>query len=166
MIQEKIKSLNELQLILANPTNNDKKVVFTNGCFDILHAGHVQYLESAKELGDLFIIGINSDRSIKVLKGQGRPVNTQTARALVLAALESVDYITIFNEPTPLELIKKLKPHILAKGGDWPIEEIVGRQEVESYKGMVKTIPFIPGYSTSSLIAKIHAMEVCSSETE
>ena len=96
MIQEKIKSLNELQLILANPTNNDKKVVFTNGCFDILHAGHVQYLESAKELGDLLIIGINSDRSIKVLKGQGRPVNTQTARALVLAALESVDYITIF----------------------------------------------------------------------
>ncbi len=162
MIQEKIKSLTELLPLTAEEKKRGKKIVFTNGCFDLLHAGHVEYLEEARKLGDLLVIGLNSDRSVRAIKGSARPVNTQTARAVVLAALECVQYVILFNEADPLQLILAIKPDILVKGGDWPAAEIVGAKEVKAYGGSVKTIPFVPGYSTTDLIEKIRGLEFCS----
>jgi len=134
---------------------NGKTIAFTNGCFDIIHAGHIQYLADAKKLGDVLIIGLNSDDSVRRLKGNSRPLNDQTARAAVLSALKSVDYVTIFEEDTPYELIKALKPDILVKGGDYNHDNIVGADIVEESGGKVVVIPFLTGYSTSSLIEKI-----------
>ncbi len=162
MIQEKIKSLIELLPLAAEEKKRGKKIVFTNGCFDLIHAGHVEYLEEARKLGDLLVIGLNSDRSVRAIKGIARPVNTQTARAVVLAALECVQYVILFNEADPLQLILAIKPDILVKGGDWPAAEIVGAKEVKAYGGSVKTIPFVPGYSTTDLIEKIRGLEFCS----
>lgn len=161
MIQEKIKSLTELLPLAAEEKKRGKKIVFTNGCFDLLHAGHVEYLEEARKLGDLLVIGLNSDRSVRAIKGTARPVNTQTARAVVLAALECVQYVIVFNEADPLQLILAIKPDILVKGGDWPAAEIVGAKEVKAYGGSVKIIPFVPGYSTTDLIEKIRSLEFC-----
>ncbi len=127
------------------------KVVFTNGCFDILHRGHVTYLEKAKSLGDILILGLNSDASVRRLKGEGRPINDEQSRALVMAALASVDYVTIFDEDTPLELIKAVRPDILVKGGDYAIEDIVGRE----YAAKTATIAFVDGFSTTKTISKI-----------
>ncbi len=132
-----------------------KRVVFTNGCFDILHAGHVEYLKKARSLGDVLVVGLNSDRSVKALKGRGRPINSQLDRAKVIAALCFVDYVTIFNEDTPEKLIKALRPDILAKGGDWKVEDIVGGEFVTSRGGRVVSLPFVKGYSTTSLIKKV-----------
>ena len=129
-----------------------KKIVFTNGCFDILHCGHVQYLEKAKSLGDYLVIGINSDKSVRKIKGAKRPITPQNERAGILAALASTNFIVIFNEPTPLKLIEALKPHLLIKGGDWKENNIVGADIVKCYRGKVKTIPFIKNYSTSKVI--------------
>lgn len=131
------------------------KIVFTNGCFDILHTGHVQYLEEAKSLGDKLIIGLNSDASVKRLKGAERPVNHQEDRANVLAALGFVDGIVIFDEDTPAKLIEALCPDILVKGGDWPVEKIVGSDFVLKNGGQVLSIPFREGHSTSGIIEKI-----------
>jgi D-beta-D-heptose 7-phosphate kinase/D-beta-D-heptose 1-phosphate adenosyltransferase len=128
------------------------KIVFTNGCFDVLHRGHVYYLSKAREMGDLLVVGLNSDRSVSRLKGEGRPLNKQNARAEVLGALGMVDYIILFEEDTPLELIKTLAPDLLVKGGDYRVQEIVGYSEVTSGGGQVVTIPILEGYSSSSII--------------
>ncbi len=132
-----------------------KKVVFTNGCFDILHAGHVQYLEKAKASGDMLVVGVNSDASVKRLKGMNRPIAPEIDRCTVLAGLEAVDATVIFNEDTPARIIEKLLPDILIKGADWPIEGIVGAKTVLAYGGEVKTIKFLEGRSTTSIIERI-----------
>ena len=132
-----------------------RRLVFTNGCFDLLHAGHVTFLERAKRYGDVLVVGINSDRSVRALKGPGRPVVTQRDRARVLAALESVDYVTIFNERTPQRLVEALRPHVLIKGADWAASEIVGRDTVRRRGGRIIRMPLLKGYSTSRLIEKI-----------
>ncbi len=151
----KLKTWDEISIIVNKQKQKGKKIVFTNGCFDILHAGHIKYLQEAKELGDILIIGLNSDDSIKRLKGKERPINSQTDRAVVLGGLSSVDYVVIFQEDTPLNLIKHIKPDILVKGGDWKVEEIVGSDIVLSYNGQVKSLSFIEQISTSLIIKKI-----------
>ena len=133
----------------------NKQIVFTNGCFDILHAGHVTYLESAKRLGDILIIGLNSDGSVKRLKGKSRPVNSEHDRAIVLGALKAVDFVVYFEEDTPLELIKIVKPDFLVKGGDYKIENIVGADVVQDKGGEVFVIPFVEGKSTTNIINKM-----------
>lgn len=137
-------------------SNKGKKIVFTNGCFDILHRGHVTYLAEAKKLGDLLVLGVNSDASVKRLKGPERPINNETDRAYVLSQLKSVDFAEIFTEDTPLNLILKVKPNILVKGGDWKIDQIVGGKEVVASGGEVFSLQFVDGYSTTSIIQKIH----------
>ncbi len=131
-----------------------KRIVFTNGCFDILHAGHVQYLQKAKRFGDLLIVGLNSDRSTRKLKGPGRPVNSERDRAQVLGALSCVDYVSIFNEDTPLELIKSIKPHVLVKGADWTLHSIAGRNEVLSWGGRIRRVRLLKGRSTTGILKK------------
>lgn len=130
-------------------------VVFTNGCFDLLHPGHLQYLSEAKDSGDRLIIGLNADDSVKRLKGEGRPVRKVEERALMLAGLEMVDAVVAFSEDTPLQLIEYLRPDILVKGGDYEIKDIVGAKEVRSYGGQVKKLSFQQGFSTTALIEKI-----------
>jgi len=132
-----------------------KKVVFTNGCFDIIHVGHVTYLEEAKNEGDFLVVGINTDSSVRNLKGPNRPINHQSARLQVMAALESVDAVILFEEDTPLNLIKEIKPDILVKGGDYPISEIVGADFVLMHGGKVKTLSLIPNYSTTGIEQKL-----------
>lgn len=151
----KIRSLNSLLRILSRLRREGKKIGFTNGVFDILHPGHIDYLQKAKKQVDVLILGINSDRSVKKIKGKSRPINTQRDRAKVLAGLEAVDYIVIFNEETPYQLISSIKPDYLFKGSDWKREEIVGREIVESLGGKVVTIPYLKGYSTTGLLRKI-----------
>lgn len=151
----KLKSLKEIKKISAKLKKQGKKIVFTNGCFDILHYGHIKYLEKCKKLGNFLIVGLNSDSSIKKIKGKGRPVTGQKARAAVLSALESVDFVTLFGDKTPEKLIKTVRPHILAKGGDWRAEDIAGAGFVKSGGGRVVTIPFIEGYSTTRVIKRI-----------
>ncbi|MFL5783089.1 MAG: D-glycero-beta-D-manno-heptose 1-phosphate adenylyltransferase [Bacteriovoracaceae bacterium] len=135
--------------------NKGKKIVFTNGCFDILHRGHVTYLAEAKKLGDLLVIGLNSDASVKRLKGPERPINNEKDRQYVLSQLKSVDFVEIFTEDTPLNLILTVKPGVLVKGGDWKIEQIVGGKEVQANGGQVFSLNFVDGYSTTNLIEKI-----------
>lgn len=132
-----------------------KKLVFTNGCFDLLHVGHVRYLKEARSLGDLLVVAINTDKSVQKLKGQDRPLQNQEDRSEILAALECVDFVTIFDEETPEKLIQRIKPDILVKGGDWTIDKIVGAPFVMSYGGEVKSLQFVPGRSTTLLIEKM-----------
>ena len=132
-----------------------RALVFTNGCFDLLHPGHVRYLAEARALGDALVVALNSDRSVRALKGGGRPILNEQERAEVVAALEAVDYVTIFNEETPRELIAELLPEVLVKGGDWPIDQIVGRVEVEAAGGRVVSLPYLEGSSTSDMIDRI-----------
>lgn len=132
-----------------------KRVVFTNGCFDILHRGHVDYLTKAKALGDLLVVGVNGDDSVRRLKGPNRPVVNQDDRAAVLAALAAVDYVSLFEEDTPLELISAIVPDVLVKGADWSVGTIVGKDVVEAAGGTVQTLEFLPNRSTSSIIQKI-----------
>lgn len=134
---------------------NGRRVVFTNGCFDLLHPGHIRSLELARKLGDVLIVGLNSDASVRQLKGEGRPVVPERERAEILAAFESVDAVVIFDELTPREVIGRLLPDVLVKGGDWPGDQIVGREEVEAAGGRVVSIPVVPGYSTSAILRKI-----------
>ncbi|WP_243544255.1 D-glycero-beta-D-manno-heptose 1-phosphate adenylyltransferase [Pseudodesulfovibrio tunisiensis] len=134
----------------------DARIVFTNGCFDILHPGHVDLLKRARALGDALVLGLNSDGSVRSLgKGEDRPINSQEERAFVLAALECVDFIILFHDSTPLELIKAVRPQVLVKGGDWAVENIVGRDVVEKNGGKVVSLPLIEGYSTTALVEKI-----------
>jgi rfaE bifunctional protein nucleotidyltransferase chain/domain len=135
--------------------NKGKRIVFTNGCFDILHRGHVTYLAEARKLGDFLVIGLNSDESVKRLKGPLRPINNENDRQYVLSQLKSVDFVEIFNEDTPLNLILKVCPNILVKGGDWKIDQIVGAREVIANGGDVFSLNFVDGYSTTSIIHKI-----------
>ena len=139
---------------INNWKREGKKIVFTNGCFDIIHAGHVDYLEKAKALGDVLVVGLNSDGSIRRIKGPERPINIQEHRKRVLEALKPVDLVIIFDEDTPERLIKEIKPDVLVKGGDWKIENIVGADFVKSYGGEVKTIDFVYDISTTKIIQK------------
>ena len=132
-----------------------QKVVFTNGCFDVLHFGHVHYLLEAKKLGDILVVGLNSDNSVRRLKGPARPINGENERAFVLAALSFVDYITVFEEDTPLNLIKIVQPDVLVKGGDYALDQIVGADFVSQNGGIVTTIPFVEGYSSSRIIDQL-----------
>ncbi|MGB2630456.1 MAG: D-glycero-beta-D-manno-heptose 1-phosphate adenylyltransferase [Candidatus Omnitrophota bacterium] len=151
----KIKSWQELAGIIKKEKASGKTIGFTNGCFDILHLGHIKYLEEARSNCDLLVVGVNSDGSVKSIKGDSRPVNNEKARTEVLAALESVDFITLFDEDTPEHLIKTLTPGVLFKGGDWKEEDIVGADHVKSSGGKVQVIPYIEGYSTTEMIEKI-----------
>lgn len=152
---KKIKTKAQANTWIKEQQNASKSVVFTNGCFDILHLGHIDYLEKARALGDVLIIGLNSDESVKRLKGANRPVNNEYARARMLAALDFVDAVCAFTEDTPKELIETLIPNILVKGGDYTIETIVGAETVLKHGGVVKTIDLVDGYSTTNLIEKI-----------
>jgi D-beta-D-heptose 7-phosphate kinase/D-beta-D-heptose 1-phosphate adenosyltransferase len=138
-----------------NRVRKGRKIVFTNGCFDILHVGHVRYLREAREQGDLLVVGLNTDASVRRLKGPDRPVNSEAARAEVLAALAAVDYITLFDQETPEELIRTVRPDVLVKGGDYTVETIVGAPFVMSYGGKVKTLQFVDGFSTTATIDKM-----------
>ncbi|MGJ0301371.1 D-glycero-beta-D-manno-heptose-7-phosphate kinase [Aliarcobacter cryaerophilus] len=152
-----IKTFDEIKTLSSKLHNQGKKIVFTNGCFDILHAGHVKYLEVAKSYGDVLILGLNADSSVKKLKGPTRPINTQDDRAYILASLESVDYVVIFEEETPYELIKLIKPHVLVKGGDYEGKEVVGQDIADE----LKLVQFVDGKSTTNTIKRIQENEKC-----
>jgi D-glycero-beta-D-manno-heptose 1-phosphate adenylyltransferase len=154
-LHPEILTLDEAILRFGREKRNGRRVVFTNGCFDLLHPGHIGSLEQARALGDALIVGLNSDSSVRQLKGAGRPVLPERERAEILAALESVDAVVIFDEPTPREVIARLLPDVLVKGGDWPGDQIVGREEVEAAGGCVVSIPVVPGYSTTEMLRKI-----------
>jgi len=147
----------ELLEIIERLKSERKKVVFTNGVFDIVHRGHVEYLTKAKALGDVLLVGMNTDASVRRLKGPERPVVSQDDRAFVLAALQIVDYVCLFDEDTPYNLIKAVVPDVLVKGSDWPIDDIVGKDIVEAAGGKVQTIDYVPNHSTTNLIQKIDA---------
>ena len=153
------KLLTEEEVSLFSDKHKDEKVVFTNGCFDILHAGHVDYLQKAADLGDVLIVGLNSDSSVRRLKGDSRPINNQEDRAKVLCSLSFVDYVVIFDEDTPLHLIETIKPNVLVKGGDYKPEEVVGRKEVENNGGKLKLIPFVDGKSTTNTVAALKEIQ-------
>lgn len=149
----KIKTVSQLKGILKKKKR--RKIVFTNGCFDIIHYGHVQYLQKAKTKGDILIVGLNSDASVKRLKGEKRPINCQKDRAEILSEFKSVDFVVIFNEDTPLNLIKTIKPDILVKGADWRNKTIVGSDIVKKYGGKTVTISYLKNRSTSGIIKRI-----------
>ncbi len=154
-MNSKIKTVPALANILDRKRREGKRIIFTNGCFDILHIGHIRYLRKAKALGDILVIGLNSDSSVRKIKGRSRPINNQRDRAEVLSSLPFVDYIVLFSEPTPVKLIKELKPDTLVKGGDWRVSDIVGADFVRARGGKVVTIPFVKGHSTTSLIERM-----------
>lgn len=151
----KILTLAELYIEREMLRGSGRMVVFTNGCFDLLHPGHVRYLQQAKALGDALIVGLNSDRSVRELKGSNRPILNEAERAEVISALGCVDYVTVFDDPTPREIIATLLPDILVKGGDWGVDQIIGRREVESAGGRVLSLPFVEGSSTTDVIQRI-----------
>ncbi len=151
----KIKKPEALKRVLAKHRGPRRKIVFTNGVFDILHRGHVTYLNQARKLGTLLVVALNEDESVQKLKGPTRPVNRLSDRMLTLAGLECVDFVTYFGESTPLELIRLLKPMVLVKGGDYAIKDIVGADDVMDWGGQVKALPFVEGYSTTQLIQKL-----------
>jgi D-beta-D-heptose 7-phosphate kinase/D-beta-D-heptose 1-phosphate adenosyltransferase len=153
--RSKIKGLEEAKKEIDRLKSQGKRIVFTNGCFDILHPGHTRYLYAARELGDYLVVAVNSDRSVKAIKGKGRPILSQDARIELLAALSFVDAVVLFDEDNPLKLIQHLVPHVLVKGGDWAEEEIIGADVVKKVGGEVRRIPFISGFSSTDLIKKI-----------
>jgi len=154
-MHNKIMTVHELRPLLDILRATGKKVVFTNGCFDIIHTGHTRYLSLAKSLGDVLIVAVNSDSSVRTIKGDKRPINTESDRMETLAALESVDYVVVFSEPDPYRIISELQPDILVKGGDWPVEKIIGRDIVEARGGRVVSVGYIEGASTTGIIEKI-----------
>ncbi|HTL71011.1 MAG TPA: D-glycero-beta-D-manno-heptose 1-phosphate adenylyltransferase [Candidatus Eisenbacteria bacterium] len=155
MTAAKVLPLSRLLERLKSDRRGGKKIVFTNGCFDLLHLGHVRYLRQARSLGDRLVVGVNRDASVRGNKGSGRPVCSERERSEVLAALESVDYVTLFSEKTPERLIRAVRPDVLVKGGDWKKKDIVGWQFVESYGGKVRPLKFVDGFSTTRLIEKV-----------
>ena len=169
-----ILTLEEAILRFGREKRNGRRVVFTNGCFDLLHPGHIRELEFARAQGDFLIVGLNSDAGVQELKGPGRPLMPERERAEILAALESVDAVIIFDEPTPLEIISRLLPDVLVKGEDWPLDQIVGRQQVEAAGGEVVRAPILRGFSTTAIIRKIRegsgeapqSKEACKSRAE
>jgi rfaE bifunctional protein nucleotidyltransferase chain/domain len=154
-LNREILTLEEAILRFGREKRNGRRIVFTNGCFDLLHPGHITSLEQARALGDALIVGLNSDASVRQLKGAGRPVLPEQERAEILVALECVDAVVIFDALTPREVIARLLPDVLVKGGDWPADHIVGREEVEAAGGRVVAIPVVPGYSTTTILRKI-----------
>jgi rfaE bifunctional protein nucleotidyltransferase chain/domain len=158
-VQQKICSQETLKIKLENWAKENKKVVFTNGCFDILHKGHVDYLAKAADLGNILVIGLNTDASVSKLKGNHRPIQDEESRLQIIASLGFVDAVILFDEPTPYELIKMVQPDILVKGSDYKPENIVGFDVVMAKGGEVKTIDFIPGYSTSGIENKIKGLK-------
>lgn len=155
MSMKKILPKEDLKRELDRLRGAGKRIVFTNGCFDILHVGHARYLKEAKKLGDVLVLALNSDSSVRGLKGEKRPLVPENERAEVVASLESVDYVTLFSEATPLALITYLRPDVLVKGGDWAEENVVGREAVQSWGGRVAIIPEVKGSSTTNIIEKI-----------
>ncbi len=153
---EKIKNIFQLKKIIKILKSQNKKIIFTNGCFDILHIGHIRYLRAAKKLGDILIVGLNSDKSVKKIKGPKRPIFPQNIRKEMLSSLEFVDYIVIFDELTPIKLIKDINPTIQVKGGDYDVDKIPEKSAVEEGGGKVVIVPYVKGYSTSEIIKKIH----------
>ena len=154
-LKTKLKALEIIKNEIQPLQQQGKKIVFTNGCFDILHAGHVDIFQQARNLGDVLVVAVNSDISIKKIKGEKRPVVPQEQRMQVLAALEAIDYVVIFEEEDPFQVIKELQPDILVKGGDWPIETIVGREIVEKKGGKILSIPLMEGISTTNIIEEV-----------
>ena len=153
--KEKVKEKEELRKVLEEAKSKGKRIVFTNGCFDLLHIGHLRYLEKAKALGDILVAGVNSDLSVQRLKGQERPIFPLAERMEILSGFECVDYVTSFDESTPLELISFFKPHVLVKGGDWTKETTVGKEVVEGLGGEVVILPFVEGNSTTNIIETV-----------
>jgi rfaE bifunctional protein nucleotidyltransferase chain/domain len=157
-MEGKIYKQEELKPELDRLRREGRKIVFTNGCFDILHVGHVQYLQAAREIGDVLVLALNSDSSVRSIKGEKRPLIPEQERAVVVAALESVDYVTVFSELTPLALIEYLQPDVLVKGGDWAADQVVGREAVAGWGGQVVIIPAIKGASTTNIVEKINTV--------
>ena len=156
-VERKIVSRAELVRRVSPKARGRRRVVFTNGCFDLIHPGHVRYLRAARALGDVLVVGVNSDASVRRLKGPARPLVPQNARCEVLAGLEMVDYVTVFGEDTPYELIAAVEPDVLVKGGDWKVRDIVGADLVQKRGGRVRSLRFAPGYSTTDLVRRIRA---------
>ena len=156
---EKVKNFTQIAEIVNELKRKGKKIVFTNGCFDILHSGHIKLLKKAKELGDVLILGINKDKSIKKLKGKGRPIMNEKQRIEIISAIEFVDYVVPFGQPTPEKLIKRIKPDIIVKGGDYKKNEVIGKDIVEKYGGKVYIFPLVKNISTTKIIKKIKKME-------
>ena len=156
---EKVKNFTQIAEIVNELKRKGKKVVFTNGCFDILHSGHIKLLKKAKKLGDILILGINKDKSIKKLKGKGRPIMNEKQRIEIISAIEFVDYVVPFGQPTPEKLIKRIKPDIIVKGGDYKKNEVIGKDIVEKYGGKVYIFPLVKNISTTKIIKKIKKME-------
>ena len=155
MMREKIRKRQDLVRIIQDLKAKGKRIIFTNGCFDLIHTGHTRYLAKAKSFGDILLVAVNSDSSVRMIKGEKRPINTQAERAENLAALESVDFVAIFDEPDPHKIISELQPDVLVKGGDWPVEKIIGRDIVEARGGDVISVGYIEGASTTGIIEKI-----------
>ena len=156
-VADKVKSLDELKALTAAARTNGKIVVFTNGCFDLLHRGHIYLLREAKALGDLLVVGINSDQSVKAIKGPTRPILAETDRVELIAAMEMVDYVVLFEEPDPYNTIAALRPKVLVKGGDWTSEEIIGADIVRRDGGEVVVLPYLKGFSTTEIIEKVRS---------
>ena len=154
-MRDKIKSLEELRPLLSILHSAGQKIVFTNGCFDIIHTGHTRYLAKARALGDVLIVAVNSDASVRTIKGKKRPINSENERMETLAALEAVSFVTLFGEPDPHRIISELQPDVLVKGGDWPIDKIIGGDVVQARGGQVVNIPYVEGASTTGIIEKI-----------
>ena len=155
MITDKLKTWQEIDSIALDFHIHGRKVVFTNGCFDIIHAGHVKYLAEAKKLGDVLFLGLNSDQSVRRLKGDSRPINSEADRASVLSALRSIDYVVVFGEDTPENIIRTIRPDVLVKGGDYKPADIVGYDIVTAREGIVVTVPYIEGFSTTNIIERM-----------
>jgi D-glycero-beta-D-manno-heptose 1-phosphate adenylyltransferase len=155
-VHEKVISRRELVSALTTRRKRGQRVVFTNGCFDLMHVGHTRYLQAARDLGDLLVVGVNTDRSVRSLdKGSDRPIVPEQQRAEVLAALACVDYVVLFDEADPGRLIAEIEPDVLVKGGDWTLGKIIGRETVEAHGGVVKTIPLVPNVSTTAIVERI-----------
>jgi D-beta-D-heptose 7-phosphate kinase/D-beta-D-heptose 1-phosphate adenosyltransferase len=153
--RKKIKDLSSLKKEIETLKAQGKRVVFTNGCFDLLHPGHTRYLYAARQLGDFLVVAVNTDRSVKIIKGADRPIQSQDERTELLAALSFVDAVVLFDEDNPLKVIRHLVPDVLVKGGDWTEDKIIGADVVKNAGGVVKSLPFVAGYSTTALIEKI-----------
>lgn len=154
-MHNKIKTIRELSPLLEILRASGNRIVFTNGCFDLIHTGHTRYLAKARSFGDTLIVAVNSDASVRAIKGEKRPITVEADRLETLAALESVDYVVLFSEPDPARIIAELRPDVLVKGGDWPIEKIIGRDSVEAGGGKVVSVGYIEGASTTGIIEKI-----------
>ncbi len=154
-VRDKIKKIDELKRIVSSAKRDGKKAVLTNGCFDLLHCGHLHLLNEARKLGDLLIVALNSDSSVRKIKGEDRPIFSESERAPLIAALEMVDYVILFDSPDPLGLIEELRPDVLVKGGDWDRKEIIGANVVEKDGGTVAVVPYLQGYSTTNIIERM-----------